>query len=80
MQLSDLSARRREIAELVGDGLSYPVIAARLRNLRSFRNATIRPRTVQMHVVAIADKLGDDDVPPKVRVMLWVRQQRGRAA
>ncbi len=75
-KLSDLSKRRREIAELVGDGLSYEAIACQLANLRSYRGGTICRSTVKMHVYAIAGLLGDDGVPPKVRVMLWVRSQR----
>ena len=75
MTLNDLSSRRREVAILIGDGLNYRDIAKRLANLRSFRGGTITPSTVKMHVNAIAEKLGDDGVPPKIRVMLWVRAQ-----
>lgn len=74
--LSSLTPRQRDVANSIGDGLSYAQIAAKLSNLRSFRREHISPRTVQMHVTVIAGLIGEDDFPPKIRVMLWVRAQR----
>jgi DNA-binding CsgD family transcriptional regulator len=74
--LSSLTPRQRDVANGIGDGLSYSQIAAKLSNLRSFRREQITARTVQMHVTTIATKIGEDDFPPKIRVMLWVRAQR----
>ncbi len=67
-QLSDLSKRRREIAELVGDGLSYLIIGQRLG---------ISTRTVEGTVYVIAEQLGgDESVTPYRRIQRWVLEQR----
>lgn len=79
-QLSDLTARKREIAILVGQRMSYRDIASKLKHLRSYQDEHVSERTVQMHVTAIARELGEDDLPPKIRVMLWVRKQQGPKA
>lgn len=70
IQLSDLSRRRREVAELVGDGKPYKVIAATLG---------IEVATAKVHVYEIADKIGRDDSGPYIIVMRWVLSQRKAA-
>jgi len=73
LSLSDLSPRRRAVAELVGEGLSYREIADRLGiDVETARSATNR----------VSDKIprapGDDRTAYR-RVMRWVLEQQ-RAA
>lgn len=58
--------RQREVAALVGRGLSYAQIAATLG---------ISPRTAQEHVYAIADQLDDDGQRPYRRVHAWAQRR-----
>lgn len=74
-----LTNREQQVAELVGDGLSYAQIAARLQNLRSTRNEAISPRTVRVHVVSIDRKIRADGGTPYRRVMRWVLDLRSAA-
>lgn len=60
--MCELTARQREIAKLVAEGLSYQQIAKRL---------DISPHTARRHVDDIAAKLGADETKPYRRVMLW---------
>lgn len=58
-----LTPRQREVATLVGQGMSYRQISDRLQ---------MAPRTVRAHVEAIADLLPADDLIPVRRVRRWV--------
>ena len=82
MTLTTLTERQREIALLVGRGLSYTEIAATLTNLRSFRRSTVSPRTVLIHVQAIDRQLHGtvEGSTPYRRVMRWVLEQQKAAA
>lgn len=66
-----LARREREIADLVGDLLTYGEIAGRLG---------IEYETVRSCVNRIANKLPDDGRRAQRRVMLWVRSERERLA
>jgi DNA-binding NarL/FixJ family response regulator len=75
MLLSDLTPRQREVAELVGFGLTRPQIASRLG-----RNGSMSPsiRTIDAHVQAIAARLPKDDLTALRRVRKWVDAERNR--
>lgn len=70
LRLTDLSRRRQQVAELVGDGLTYREMALALG---------ISAETVRVHVSEIADKIGRDGNRPYVQVMRWVLEQRKAA-
>jgi FixJ family two-component response regulator len=72
MTLSDLTPRQREIAELVGRGITRPQIALRLS--RPGRSP-MSVRTVDVHIRAIAAMLPRDDLPASRRVRKWVNTQ-----
>lgn len=62
-----LTKKQQEVAELVGCGLRYKVIAIRLG---------ISEDGVAQHVCAIAAKVGNpDNLDPRDVVFLWMRQQ-----
>jgi DNA-binding NarL/FixJ family response regulator len=75
MRLDDLAPREREIACLVGEGLTHKEIAALLPNRRA-RSGYVTFRTVQKTIRRIADKLPDDGRTPHYRVMPWVLLQQ----
>lgn len=56
---------------MVGAGLSYKAIGAKLR---------ISVRTVERHVHLIADRLTDDGLTPYRRVQRWAARTLGSAA
>ena len=63
-----LTQREREVAELVGEGLSNKEIAARL---------VISPRTAEGHVEHILAKLS---LTSRAQIVVWVADQRGRVS
>ena len=66
-----LTPKQQEVADLVGCGLRYKVIAIRMG---------ISEHTVGEHVAAIVKKVGNpDNLDPRDVVFLWVRQQRWEA-
>ncbi len=65
--LGDLTAREREVLELIADGLSNKAIREQLH---------ISPKTLERHIRHIFGKLGistlDPDINPRVcAVLLW---------
>ena len=61
-----LAARQHAVAVLIGQGLTYAEVAARL---------DMAPRTVGVHVARIAAKLpGATD--PRHRIIVWYLTQR----
>lgn len=61
--MTSLTDREREVTELVAEGLSYRGIASRLG---------LSPRTVEMYVYQIADKIGrTEGVTPLRLVQGW---------
>jgi non-specific serine/threonine protein kinase len=59
-----LTAREREVAQLVAKGLTTQRIAAELG---------VSPRTVEGHIQQAAMRLGGD-TPPRHRLTIWVFQ------
>jgi DNA-binding CsgD family transcriptional regulator len=72
LSLSDLTARQREVAELVGLAFPRRQIAARLS--RPGR-PPMSIRTVDVHIRAIAALLPRDDLPASRRVRKWVNSR-----
>lgn len=68
MTPADLTPRQREVAELVGQGLSRAAIAQRLSKGGCPKMSV---RTVDAHVRAIALRLPEDDLPAYRRVRRW---------
>ena len=69
--LDDLTPRQRQIARLVGLGLSRREMAKQL----SEPGRPLSIRTVDVHLRAIAALLPRDDLPASRRVRKWVRAQ-----
>ena len=62
-----LSLRQRQVAAAIGRGESYKQIASAL---------DLTPGTVRQYVRSIAGLIPcDDELPPRVIVFLWVKQQ-----
>lgn len=68
MRIADLTPRQQEVAALVAKGLNRREIAHRLSVL-----TPISIRTVDAHIMAIAVRLPNDDLPALRRVRKWVR-------
>lgn len=70
--LTDLTPRQREIARLVGEGLTTKRIGAVLG---------IAARTVNIHITAIAFQIGADaEKDERVQVAMWWWEERARDA
>lgn len=62
--LQELTPREKEVARLIGQGLSYAGVAAEL---------DCSPRTVESHVIRIASKIPGRATPLR-RVLIWAVQ------
>lgn len=70
--MTDLTERQKEIARLVGEGLTTKRIASQLN---------IAPRTVNVHIAAIAFQIGADaEKDERVQVAMWWWEEQARAA
>lgn len=66
--LAILTARERQVMELVAQGIHYREIAAKLG---------ISPRTVEVHKARVMEKLGVQNVPELVRMVLGAARPAG---